>query len=148
MRVTFIRHQKCYNLNPDGTMNYMRVNPPLTPEGIEGAKQLSGNYDLIILSPMSRCLETFIYSSIQGQRVVKDVFREWMQCPGDFRQHDPHTRYAEAEDEFKQRVSQGMEFLQNLHLDDICVVTHSEWIKEALKLNDIPDYGEEVIVTL
>ena len=144
MKVTFIRHQRCYNLHPDGTTNYMRVNPPLTPEGIEEAKALTGSYDLVIVSPLSRCIETYMYSSIEGPRVVHELFREWIQCPGDFRQNDPATQFCEGYPEFSRRVAKACEYLHSLQVENVCVITHSEWIKEALKLTETPDYGESL----
>lgn len=142
--ITFIRHCECYVLNFDGSMNYMRVNPSLTNEGIQRAKKLSGNYDHVIISPMARCIETFIYSDIQANtREINELFRELILCPGDFRQNDPPEIMTEDKESFQKRVLKAMNYLKTLR-GNICVITHSEWIKEALNLNYIPDYGEKV----
>ena len=146
--ITFIRHAECYILNSDGSPNYMRVNPPLTEDGIERAKKLSGNYDLVIISPMTRCIETFVYSNIYGEhREINSLFRELILCPGDFRQNDPAEITADTPEVFKKRVQKGMEYLKTLRqYPNICVVTHSEWMKEALSLKSIPDYGESITI--
>lgn len=146
-KITFIRHCQCYNLNTDGSMNYMRVNPPLTSQGIEKAKTLKGTYDHVIISPMTRCIETFIYSNIQATtREIREEFRELILCPGDFRQNDPAEITAETPEMFQKRVKKALAYLKTFSEEDrICVVTHSEWIKEVLDLNYIPDYGEEII---
>ena len=140
--ITLVRHCECYNSH-NGVLNYMRVNPPLIQEGIERAKKLKGTYDRVIISPMSRCIETFIYSDIQGPREINSLFRELILCPGDFRQNDDPEVMAETREVFQKRVKMGMEYLKTL-TGNICVVTHSEWIKEALKLDNIPDYGQSI----
>lgn len=143
--ITFIRHCECYLVNNDGSMNYMRVNPPLTNEGIKRANKISGFYDHVIISPLSRCIETFIYSDIRSKsREVNDLFREIIVCPGDFRQSDPPEIITENIETFKERVIKGMKYLKTLK-GNICVITHSEWIKEALGLKYIPDYGESIM---
>lgn len=144
--ITFIRHCECYNLNHDGSPNYMRVNPPLTFEGIERAKNLKGTYDHVIISPMSRCIETFVYSKIQTfTREIHEDFRELRLCPGDFRQNDPPEITSETPEIFKRRVKKAMNYLKTL-TGNICVITHSEWMKEALDLNYIPEYGETLTI--
>lgn len=146
MKITFIRHCECYIVDRNGIPNYMRVDPSLIYNGQQRAKKLFGNYDYVVLSPMVRCLETFIYSNIQTEhKIINDYFREWILTPGDFRQNDPPEIIAETPEIFQKRVKRGMDFLKTLD-GNICVITHSEWMKEALKLNDIPDYGESITI--
>jgi len=64
-------------------------------------------------------------------------------CPGDFRQNDPPEVTSDTLETFQKRIQKGMEFLKTLN-GNICVVTHSEWMKEALQLEYIPDYGESI----
>ncbi len=142
--ITFIRHCECYLVNNDQSMNYMRVNPPLTIEGIQRAQKITGFYDHVIISPLSRCIETYIYSDIKSKsREVNELFREIIVCPGDFRQNDPPEITIENIDSFKERIAKGMNYLKTLK-GNICVITHSEWMKEALALQYVPDYGESI----
>ena len=145
--ITFIRHCECYPIDKYGVPNYMRVNPPLTRQGKMRASKLCGTYDYVIISPLNRCLETFIYSQINGKRIVSDFFRELIMCPGDFMQNDPPEITADTMESFKKRIDQGMNFLKTLS-GNICVITHSEWMKEALGLSYIPDYGASIEYTL
>lgn len=147
MRITFIRHQKCYAHREDGSISYMTVNPPLTFQGVEGARHLTGDYDLVLISPMARCIETYVYSHINGPRQINSLFREWRQGPGDFHNHDPPTVFCETYENFQKRIEEGMTYLKSLKSDfrNVCVVTHSEWMKKALNLEHTPDYGEAVI---
>lgn len=146
MKVSFIRHQKCYNNREDGSYNYNTINPSLTHFGIEGAKLLNGIYDFVIISPLSRCIETYVYSQIVGPREINELFREWRQGPGDFHNHDNPSIFAESKIELQQRIISAFDYL-NLLKDkytNICVITHSEWIKEALQLDYVPDYGQVI----
>ncbi len=146
MKVTFIRHCECYLVDKDGIPNYMRIDPSLIYQGQQRAKKLSGVYDYLILSPMVRCLETFIYSKIKAdEKIINNYFREIILTPGDFRQNDPPEITAETREVFKKRVKRGIDFLKTLN-GNICVITHSEWMKEALSLKDIPDYGESITI--
>ena len=141
--ITFIRHCECYTTDKNGIPNFMRVNPPLIEDGIKRAKTIKGTYDHVIISPMTRCIETFAYSQIQGPREICEYFRELILCPGDFRQNDPPEVTSDTLETFQKRIQKGMEFLKTLN-GNICVVTHSEWMKEALQLEYIPDYGESI----
>lgn len=50
---------------------------PLTDNGINQAKKLSGHYDLIVISPLRRAKETLQYSSITYNNIIiNDNFRE------------------------------------------------------------------------
>lgn len=143
--ITFIRHCECYVYNSNGSINYMRVNPSLTKDGILRAKTLNGVYDKIILSPMSRCIETFIYSGINGPREINENFREYILCPGDFHENDEIDDCLENNEIFKERINKSIDYLNTLN-GNICVITHSGWLREALQLNYIPNYGESIIV--
>ncbi len=148
MMITFIRHCECYLVNKDGSANFMRVNPPLTYEGIQRAKDLTGTFDYVVISPMSRCIETFTYSQIDTQsREINSLFREFISCPGDFHHNDSAEIMTEDIHAFRKRVKHGMDYLLSLQYKyrNICVVTHSEWIKEALNLNYIPNFGEQIM---
>lgn len=147
MRISFIRHQRCYNHREDGTYNYNTINPPLTKSGIEGAALLKGEYDLIIISPMARCIETYAYSHLSGPREINALFREWRQGPGDFHNHDHPSVFCESPQELELRIAEAFTYLESLKgtYENVCVITHSEWMKKALKLDNVPDYGETVI---
>ncbi len=148
MRVSFIRHQRCYNLREDGSPNFNIINPALTERGIKGAQTLIGRYDLIIISPMARCIETYTYSKLEGTREVNHLFREWRQGPADFHHHDLTCTMCETKQQLGERIKRGFEYLRSLKCDNICVITHSEWMKEALNLEHPPDYGEVVIIDI
>lgn len=51
----------------------------ITKKGKKECKKISGNYDLIISSPMRRCLETLEFSNIEYNKkdlIICDLFRE------------------------------------------------------------------------
>ena len=57
--IFYVRHAQSY-----ANAGIPRVDSPLTDMGIDQAKLLDGDFDLVILSPMRRCQETLHYSNI------------------------------------------------------------------------------------
>lgn len=53
------------------------IDSPLTDEGRKQATKLTGNFDIVIVSPLRRCQETLHYSQIKYNRlIVNNNFRE------------------------------------------------------------------------
>jgi broad specificity phosphatase PhoE len=61
-KYTFVRHAE-----PDKIAKY---NPGLTIEGITAASELTGHFDLVICSPMERCLQTLSKSQITYEEMM------------------------------------------------------------------------------
>ena len=66
MRLTLIRHAQ--SLANAGLSTYR--NPGLSDLGIIQSKQLLGTYDLIILSPLRRVLQTFSTSHLGSSSIL------------------------------------------------------------------------------
>jgi hypothetical protein len=72
--LTFIRHAQSQN----NATNISEVDTPLSQLGISQASKLHGNYDLVVISPLTRTLQTFRHSHIFAPRIIiSDLVREW-----------------------------------------------------------------------
>jgi phosphohistidine phosphatase SixA len=145
MKITFIRHGHCYNQN-----NYNIINPSLTERGIKEANKLNGYYDLVIISPMNRTMETFNNSKIDCQKnILNVIFREHITNPSDLINNE--TEF-ESSEEFDIRLIQIKDYLnilkQNPTVKNICIISHSVLIFNLLKILGIQNhtylsYGEK-----
>lgn len=74
MTVVLLRHaESIYNATGDITI----MNCGLTENGRKQASQLSGNFDLVLISPLRRTLETLDYSNIIYKHIRHcDLLRE------------------------------------------------------------------------
>jgi len=65
--LSFMRHGQALS-NLEGLSD--KVDAPLTEEGKLQASNVGGHYDLVILSPLRRCMETLLYSKITYENVL------------------------------------------------------------------------------
>ena len=121
MRVVFIRHAESrFNI---GIQEYDSV---LTETGKQQASKLMGNYPLILLSPMKRCLETLQYSRITSDNVYTwDILREHKTEICDFFENE--EMIIETDDELTERCDHIIEEFIRLK-QDILVITHHDII--------------------
>lgn len=66
--IHFTRHAQ----SKSNSNEYKGIDAPLSNLGITQAKQLYGHYDLILISPLRRCFETLLYSSITYNELIVD----------------------------------------------------------------------------
>ena len=108
------------------------------PKGIEQAKALSGEFDLVISSPLCRALQTLAYSSITSRlpfQIWKDV-RERVLHVSDLLPEEAQTLTGnltiESYDELSKRGDGVFNKLKQLppEVRTILIVSHCEFITE------------------
>jgi hypothetical protein len=101
---------------------------PLTKEGIKQAKGLSGYYDLVIVSPLKRALETLYNSKIKyGELLISPLCRENMSYRCSLMKGE---KYFETKSDLDKRIFLFKQLLINLsHIyDKILVISHTEFM--------------------
>jgi hypothetical protein len=102
----------------------------LSESGKRQARQLRGNYDVIVCSIMKRCRETLYESSIFAEGVYNtDACREWKKDICDFREGEDET-VLETEEELKARVEAFKLYLLTLKKKgSLLLVSHGDFLK-------------------
>jgi broad specificity phosphatase PhoE len=107
-----------------------RINSRLTVKGITQSKSLEFEFDLIILTPLKRSLETYINSGIKARTVViMDIFREFKNDPVNFMESE-EMKY-ETKEMLKIRVDKSIAILKELASshESIGVISHYGFLK-------------------
>lgn len=95
--------------------------PILSTNGIEQASYLAGEYDLIILSPLRRAIETYTRSNISGKRVIIcDEAREQRDHKM-YNQLRSETPIAETVPEMLARCTTLRDFILSQPEENICI---------------------------
>lgn len=124
MEVYLLRHAETYN-NKYGLST---IDVGLTPDGIKQANRLSGEFDLVIISPLRRTMETFKHSEIKTKTLVTwDCCREVICDPSDCLHGEIFE--IEQEESVVQRLTEflnKLEFLKGTYPINkkILVITH------------------------
>ena len=107
---------------------------PLTEEGKKQAADVGGHYDLVIVSPLRRCIETLLYSKITYENVsVSYDVREFAENPCDLL---PGESGQERPEDLQERIERFEKTLSNVgdHLR-VLVISHSyffnSWFMKA-----------------
>ena len=119
--ITFLRHAQSLS-NKYGTDT---INPSLSTEGKLQAKTLTGHYDLVIISPLKRTMQTFNLSQIKANVVqYSSLVREHIASNTSRLQNEGNL--IETNEEFNYRINQLRLFLLNesRYYKNILVVTH------------------------
>lgn len=128
--VFFIRHaESTWNAYGD-----LSKNVSITTKGkTEQASKVSGKVDLVILSPLKRALETFVYSKLQAsQIIVSNLCREVRGgTPCDYLETED-TSYLESEDEIQQRILDFKTYIHELSktYKTIAIISHFCFIEK------------------
>ncbi len=110
-KVTIIRHaQSHFNAGSYKTDEEAR-NCRLTDDGIQQAKKLELSFDILIVSPLKRALETYLNSGIKcRQLIVSDLFREIREDkPLNYLDFEPIN--PESINSARQRAKDAVEFV-------------------------------------
>jgi broad specificity phosphatase PhoE len=143
--VYFIRHaQSEYNVYEEKqTEIHSIINPDLTNLGLNQCQELSEklkivNFDLVICSPLKRCLKTFELS-----KIIFDKFEIWEFCREfktnecDFLEHE-EVKFENLEELYERINIFKKEFLIILDKNQyshIAVFTHADFIYHILETN-------------
>ena len=126
MPITFIRHCEAYHNVSRRHENFYDTS--LTKRGISQAKRITGSYDIVICSPLARCIQTLKKSKIHYRdKIVEELFREKRNCKCDLLKNEKIER--EDDDAIMIRVELIKDYIKQLPDDkDILVITHGDLI--------------------
>jgi broad specificity phosphatase PhoE len=127
--VTIIRHaQSLFN---QGERNCdLITNCPLSDSGKYQCQNLNGKYDLIILSPLKRAIETYTYSNIKTKNIIiSHLFREQVNNSDDIL-NGLHDEILNEESNIALwiRARQAIEFIKLQPEENMCIISHGMFI--------------------
>jgi broad specificity phosphatase PhoE len=129
MKVDILRHaQSLFNLYLTSEKDC-----DLSPAGKLQAAELSGMYDVIVLSTLRRTHQTLLYSKIRGRRMlITELCREKKSDICDFLPGEDET-WKESVEELVVRIGCFRKFLQeNCSPDEsVLVIAHGDFIFNA-----------------
>ena len=134
-KITFIRHaQSKYNLKDINTEEYR--NTGLTFEGKDNSKTLDHEFDILIVSPLRRAVETYASSNLKcGFLLTNKLFREYLEfmCYPDFFHNE--TMVLETKEDIEKRVKKALDYIKGLNGEKIGIISHHNFIKNFFKIN-------------
>ncbi len=125
VHVTLLRHAE--SMFNTGVSNVEDVN--LTFKGAKQAQKLTGQYDLVICSPLRRAVDTLFYSKIKYRELILDHdVREVKKDICDFLLFEP--KKIETEKQVLKRVERFKKYLDSLEgeYQRILIVSHGDFI--------------------
>lgn len=127
MKVTFIRHaQSEYNIGKNNSFN-----APITEDGAISCKNLDLNFDLLILSPLKRSIQTYANSNIKTKNIIiNELFQECKDKPSNMLDND--TNYETVYD-FENRLDNAIKFLKDRSENNIGIITHHDFVHKITK---------------
>jgi hypothetical protein len=115
-------------------------NPPLSSNGSEECGNIEGSYDIVILSPLKRAIQTYANSNIKSKKVLlMDAVREFRHSGSKENLLDFEELYYENFGDFIARISTLKEFLKECEPASVAVITHKEFIWHYLHT-----YGHDI----
>jgi broad specificity phosphatase PhoE len=128
MKITFLRH--CKSIFNE--LLYSDKDCDLSVRGVEQARALQGDYDVVICSVMRRARRTFELSQIRASLVEYTMLcREWRNDICDFLDHEDETKDRESKEELAQRVDAFCSWVKSKYQQSgkrILVVTHADFV--------------------
>jgi broad specificity phosphatase PhoE len=123
--VTIIRHaQSIFNAGQYSTEEELN-NCRLTKLGCESCRELDFSFDLLIISPLKRALETYVNSKIKTKKImVHDLFRESLDTLSGLNFLENEERVTETSQQLHERINQAVNFLNQLKDENIGIITH------------------------
>ena len=122
--ITLIRHgQSIFNAGQYKIGDNIR-DCRLTDTGIKQASKLTNSFDLLIVSPLKRALETYLNSNISTKKiVVSSLFKE---------HHDNNIinylngekQFIETHEETQLRAKEAVEFVKAQKEENIGIISH------------------------
>jgi broad specificity phosphatase PhoE len=140
VKLTFIRHAQCeFNVNKSLTPE-QSVDSKLTTEGVIQASHLNFHFDMLILSPLKRAMQTYTNSEIITSKVIISEFvREWLDNPANFLKGEYMSLNTssdvkfESEEDLEDRVDKAIFFIKCLcsmhEYTNIGIITHFQFIR-------------------
>ena len=127
-RITIIRHaQSIFNAGEFKTDAEL-LNCPLSEFGKMQAKSLNQQFDIIVLSPLKRAIDTYMNSNIKANETTfSHLFRE--------QRENSLLNFLEGEeivpespDDVRKRAREAIEYLKTLDYQNIGIISHGYFI--------------------
>lgn len=136
--IWIIRHaQSMANAVSEAPANYPGVkdsdlvNTCLSEEGKKQAAHIQGPVDLLIVSPLRRTLETYIYSKLKVKRLfTSELIREYRAPSGDFELEESEIETVGA---LQSRVLDFIKLLKSQPETKIGILSHGVFLMELTK---------------
>ena len=133
--ITIIRHaQSKFNAGQYKTDEEI-ANCRLSEFGKSQAKNLTQSFDIVILSPLKRAIETYANSNIKcGKMIINDLFREYKELeakPLNFLELEKLT--PETLDDLNKRINDAIQYLKTLPYNNIGIISHGIFIHHFLE---------------
>jgi broad specificity phosphatase PhoE len=115
--ITIIRHgQSQYNAG-----NFKVADCGLTDIGKQQAETLNEQFDVLVMSPLKRAIETHIYSNIKQQQIwISELFSETQ-------------KDSESNDDVRLRAKKAIQFIDNFKSNNIGIISHCNFIWHFLE---------------
>lgn len=126
--ITLIRHaQSKFNAGQYTSENEL-INCKLTEQGKKDCEKLNLSFDLLIISPLKRALETYTNSNIKTKEIIiNDLFREQKENhPLNFLENE--IVIQETTEEVWERVSKAKKFIETLEFTNIGIISHRNFL--------------------
>jgi broad specificity phosphatase PhoE len=142
MKVTFLRH--CRSIFNE--LLYSDKDCDLSVRGVDQAKELEGEFDIVICSVMKRARRTLELSKIRAPVVEHTMLcREWCNDICDFLDHENEVSDRESKEELAQRVDTFCSWVKTKYQGSafrILVVTHADFVHVVTKGAKYLENGE------
>lgn len=112
-KITLIRHGQ-----PLG-----EEDPHLSDNGKNDCANLKGNYDLILLSPLRRCIDTYVSSKLNSNKIEFLILLREKQDGRTYNSLLCETPIAESDEIFNKRILELKNYLLNRSEENICCIT-------------------------
>ncbi len=113
-KLTFIRHAQPVS----------GADPQLSEPGCKQASELSGHYQLVVLGPSRRHLDTYINSDISGDRMsMSELLREQKMGDNSYNYYRNEAPEPETRADVMMRVKELKKWLRQQSETEICLIT-------------------------
>jgi broad specificity phosphatase PhoE len=132
-RIVFIRHAQSKANANEITEPSELINCRITDHGKIQSSKINFSFDLLILSPLKRALETYVHSDIKVKNVIiSDLFQEFRVGETNMLDNVDHSK-LETFEELENRAIDAWKFLSSIPIDNIGIISHHDFTKVFFK---------------
>lgn len=149
-RITLIRHGQTWRnfnraqQNPEPEFHENIANSGLSFLGEIQAIHIKGEFDLVILSPLRRAIETYAKSKIRtSEIIISDLVHERRDGTS-YNAMDNEEPYEETHEQLTYRVNETIKYIKSLGHNRICIITHGSFMECFLKKFNIDVIESEI----
>jgi broad specificity phosphatase PhoE len=147
-KITIIRHAQsifnCGQFKHDSEL----LNCPLSDFGKMQAKSLNQTFDVIVISTLSRAMETYLNSNIKADNVIQShLFREQRET-SILNFLEGEEIIPESSDDVRKRAREAIAYIKTLDYENIGIISHGYFIwyfLEQCGQQPIPTHNTQAI---